>query len=281
MHPDDFESYKRDILPKYSSLKTEGFIENEYRMKHKNGSYCYFSSREFVYKFDIKGDPEQILGIITNLTPQRQAEKKVAETYKNLSFFAENINEILWVLNDEFKYTYVSPSVKKLLGYTLEEYMSLKFEHLFTPGSYKIVNDALRQRINNKANGIKDDTNKYFEVEMYHKNGTIGIFSVVTTPVYENNNDFRGVIGITKDISDEIRIRNKIQESEERYKSIFQNSLTAIFTMDDKGAILDINDEFVNIFGYTKDEIKQMNVIDIFKSSNPDIKKRFDKYLIK
>jgi len=48
MHPDDFENYRQNILPQYKHLQDHELLEQQYRMKHKNGEWRWLHSRELI-----------------------------------------------------------------------------------------------------------------------------------------------------------------------------------------------------------------------------------------
>lgn len=61
-----------------------------------------------------------------------------------------------------------------------------------------------------------------------------------------------------------IKIENKLRESEERYHSLFYQSLSLVFIHDLEGNFTDVNQSFVDLFGYRYNEILNMNLSDIF-----------------
>lgn len=61
-----------------------------------------------------------------------------------------------------------------------------------------------------------------------------------------------------------IKIENKLRESEERYHSLFYQSLSLVFIHDLEGNFTDVNQSFSNLFGYEQHEILKMNLSDIF-----------------
>ena len=74
-----------------------------------------------------------------------EAMKGSEERYRNL---AENAHDLIWVFDLNFGYSYVSPSVKHLKGYTVEEAMKLKLHEVLTPDSYKKAMEILaKERI--------------------------------------------------------------------------------------------------------------------------------------
>jgi len=61
-----------------------------------------------------------------------------------------------------------------------------------------------------------------------------------------------------------IKIENRLRESEERYNSLFYQSLSLVFIHDLKGNFVDVNQTFVDLFGYRLNELVTMNLSEIF-----------------
>lgn len=60
------------------------------------------------------------------------------------------------------------------------------------------------------------------------------------------------------------KIENKLRESEQRYHSLFYQSLSLVFIHDLKGNFTDVNQTFVDLFGYRQNELEKMNLSDLF-----------------
>jgi len=65
------------------------------------------------------------------------------------------------------------------------------------------------------------------------------------------------------------KIEHKLRESEERYNALFYQSLSLVYIHDLEGCFTDANQAFVNLFGYSKTELLEMNFFDIFSKPQP------------
>ncbi|TGK08122.1 PAS domain S-box protein [Leptospira selangorensis] len=84
MHPDDFQAYLTNIIPKYLNALDRDVIEHQYRMHHKDKKWRWFVSRELVYKRDQEGIPTQIFGISNDITKSKEAEETILDLNANL-----------------------------------------------------------------------------------------------------------------------------------------------------------------------------------------------------
>ncbi|MBK7763941.1 MAG: response regulator [Bacteroidetes bacterium] len=77
------------------------------------------------------------------------------------------------------------------------------------------------------------------------------------------------------------KVENPLNESEERFKLIFEKSITPIMVADDKGNYLEANKAAAEIFEYSVDELLCMNVADLITISTPNAASLFEDYIIK
>ncbi|MBK5114761.1 MAG: PAS domain S-box protein [Candidatus Heimdallarchaeota archaeon] len=87
------------------------------------------------------------------------------------------------------------------------------------------------------------------------------ITEVRKIPVVENGNVSR-VITVIRDITDEKKTEQELREIAEQYSNLFHNSNDAVFLHDLQGNILNVNKRTLEIFGYSKEEILSMNLLD-------------------
>jgi len=86
----------------------------------------------------------------------------------------------------------------------------------------------------------------------------------------DKNGRKNGVVFVFRDISDRARAESALTESEETYRSIFRSANDAIFVHDaETGAILDVNEKTVELFGWSADEILALQVVDLSSGEPP------------
>ncbi|MGE5671226.1 MAG: PAS domain S-box protein, partial [Fibrobacterota bacterium] len=79
MHPDDLEEYRCTTIKKYATLKENERLSTQYRMLHKDGQYRWLLSNEIIYRRSNNGEPEQIFGILHNITELKEKEQQLEE----------------------------------------------------------------------------------------------------------------------------------------------------------------------------------------------------------
>ncbi|MBL6982689.1 MAG: PAS domain S-box protein [Anaerolineales bacterium] len=122
MHPDDFQTYAAEVVPKYQVAADDDLIEHQYRMRHKNGEWRWLLSRESIFLRQAHGSPRQIFGLLTDITERVQATDKLAQQQEELELTIakrtraladqvaerEELNDALGNLLEDFQSAYVS-----------------------------------------------------------------------------------------------------------------------------------------------------------------------------
>ncbi len=145
------------------------------------------------------------------------------ENERNFRFITENSADVIWTMDIATgKFTYVSPSVYNLRGYTVEEVMAQSIDELMTPESAEKAFGSLTDTIARWNAGKRGDTRKVTEIDQPHKDGHIVSTEVVTTLHTNAQGQLTSIIGISRDITER-------KKSEEVIRSLaFYDSLTKL-----------------------------------------------------
>src|SRR5208337_2827882 len=79
-----------------------------------------------------------------NAEPDK-AEPCLQPTDDRYRLLAENVSDVIFTLDLDLRYTYCSPSVERLRGYTAEEAMSQTLEQVLTPASCQVASRILKE----------------------------------------------------------------------------------------------------------------------------------------
>ena len=141
-----------------------------------------------------------------------QALKESEERYRLL---AENVTDVIWVMDENLKFTYISPSVERLSGFTPEEAMQQNSAGHLTPASLEIAYKAFQEQVESfPASPDKPLEPLNVELEDVRKDGSTGWSELNTTLLRSPEGGFAGIVGVSRDITK----RKRVQEELKRYR---------------------------------------------------------------
>jgi PAS domain S-box-containing protein len=152
---------------------------------------------------DENNNPVTLYGTYQDITERKQIEQYLKESETKYRLIAENTSDTIAVFDLDLRFTYVSPSVKKILGYTQEEFLQLKIDQVLTPESLKHALKLLEKYIPEEMTGTNQNTNyPNIELEEYHKNGGTIWVELSFSFLKDSNNKPYGITTLTRDITE-------------------------------------------------------------------------------
>jgi len=122
---------------------------------------------------------------------------------KLYQLITENAGDVIWIMDvDQGKFTYVSPSVQKLRGYTPEEVLNQPVSDVLTPESYQFILDNLGLRLEEFSRGNDSMRVMVHEVDQICKDGSIVHTEVVTTLMTDDQGRVNEILGVSRDITE-------------------------------------------------------------------------------
>lgn len=118
-------------------------------------------------------------------------------------FFIENTNDVFWVLDENKKVVFVSPSIFELTGYSPEEYIRLGFLNKFSNNSAQKLNSLFE-----KIELMTEFKNLY--IEYIAKSGEAVLTEVSGKVLRDNQGNFKGVYGLTVNMTDKYKLQNEL-----------------------------------------------------------------------
>jgi PAS domain S-box-containing protein len=92
------------------------------------------------------------------------------------------------------------------------------------------------------------------------KNGDPRYLDVVKSPIYDTNGDLLGLVGVGRDITERKLMEATLRQSEEKFRTLFESAIDALFIIDMDGNFIDVNKTAYERLGYTKAEMFSMNI---------------------
>jgi PAS domain S-box-containing protein len=210
---------------------------------------------------------------------KRLAEKARAESERRFRSLVEAAKDVIWTLDLNLKYSYISPSVTGVLGYTPEELSRLDPLDTVTPDSREKIWNAFVEEMQREQNQVGETyASRTIEIEQYRKDGSICCFEITTTFLRDDKGFPTGVLGISRDINERKRAMEALRQGEARYRRLVDNSPVGIVSCDSEGKLTELNPAALTILGVlSEDAIEDSGV----RSFQPLVDARISASIVK
>jgi PAS domain S-box-containing protein len=216
---------------------------------------------------DASGNPTGFITIGRDLTGRKVAEKALQESEQKYRCLFENLNDAAFLADAETGYILdTNKQGERLLGRVREEIIGMHQSKIHPPGKA----DEYCQRFAARAQrGRVGDYNG----EVVRKDGSIISVSISAAHISIGGKSL--ILGLFRDITERKQAEKALFESEEKYRSLVKNVSLGVFrsTPGATGGFLEINPAMEEITGYSREELLQMGVCELYV--NPGERKSF------
>ncbi len=173
----------------------------------------------------IPGTKKSVVSLL-DITELKQVLEALRESENRYRLLAENVTDVIWTMDMNLRYTYVSPSVERLRGYTVQEVLSQRLEDVLTPVSYEVARKAFAEARSWFEEG-RTRGSRTFDLELRCKDGSTVWTEVKINFLHEPDGKVVGILGVTRDITERRRAEEILRESEKRLHLLSSRLLTA------------------------------------------------------
>lgn len=139
---------------------------------------------------------------VTYRVVARQVQRTEEQKYQVIT---ENVNDIVWAMDRHFLFTYASPAVTRVLGYSSEEVLQMHVTEILDEASLLQMKENIVERLVRTA----PNSNEPFEYRMKHKDGLWVDVEVLSSPSFNSAGELVGFVGVTRDISRRKRVERE------------------------------------------------------------------------
>ena len=199
------------------------------------------------YKVQVYSSSKYYFSTIFNdITAQKQVYEDLKKSEEKFRSLVENLNEIVYVLNEKAEIEYVSPNMKVLGGYTKSEVMNRLFMDFVHP-------EDKAQRFSEFKRVLSGEF-KATEYRFLKKNGESFWVRTSARPVMRDGKPV-GVQGVLTDINDRKQTEFALIESERRFRQIFENTpFISVQGYDRDRNVIYWNNAAEQLYGYSREE---------------------------
>jgi PAS domain S-box-containing protein len=167
--------------------------------------------------------------VLRDVTERKRAEEALRKSEEQYRLLADNVTDVIWTMDINLQFTYISPSVTRQRGYSVEEAMALGMEGSLTPASLKVAAKAILEGLSAETKGQKDLSRTWtVELEMYCKDGSTIWTEMQATFLRDPDGQAVGILGVARDIAERKRAEGELRRSEQQFRALIENAQDAI-----------------------------------------------------
>jgi PAS domain S-box-containing protein len=221
--PDLLHLNSSEAVKKYShQLADTGQASGEFLCRKKDGSLKHWSIDT------VKLTPTRFIGFVMDVTERKQAAEALRISEEKYRLLIDNSHDIIYMLDKEGIFTFVSPAWTTLLGHPLNQVTGQSFQKFVHP-------DDLEGCLNfMKSVFISGQRQEGVEYRVMDINGEWRWHTSSAVPLKDNNGEIAGFYGIARNITERKQAEEALRESEEKYRLIFEYSPVGLIYFDDR-----------------------------------------------
>lgn len=236
----------------------------EVQMVNKSGRL-----RDILVNVAIISESNMTLAGMVDITDRKKAEEAQKESEAKYRLIAENMVDVISILDMNLRYTYVSPSILRVRGFTVEEAMEQTLEETMTPESLQVAFKIFEEELQLETTGRADPKRtRILELEEYKNDGTLIRTENTLSFLRDENQKPVGILVLARDITERKQAEQALRESENNLRRIFDNTYDAIFIHDTDGKVLDVNQTLLDMYGVSREQALQMSIAEDFSTPN-------------
>ena len=199
--------------------------------------------------FNAHGQCYALCGIATDITERKRAEEKLRRSQEFITSMVENLPNMIFVKDaKDLKFVRVNKAGEDLLGHSREVLIG-KSDYDFFPKEEADFFTAIDRQVL-KTGSLLDIPEEPIETKDQGRR----ILHTKKIPICDDTGEPQYLLGISEDITDRKRTEDALRESEERYRSIFENAVEGIFQTTLDGKYVAVNPALAHMHGYDSPE---------------------------
>lgn len=219
--------------------------EMQYLVRNKHGEYRWIyeiAVPRFTHDHEFLG----YIGTAFDITSERKMFYTLEEEKKKYELISNKSADIIFLINKQGIIEYVSPSIKRILGYTEKEIIGKSFFTLQSEENTIDINNFPKEDLG---------TQRALSFQMQDNQHEMKWVEAVYSTISEDELGGEKLLIHVRDINEQYLAQNMVIENEAKYRNLFSNMNLGIMEVDNQEKILYVNRSFERISGYSHDEL--------------------------
>lgn len=253
----------------YPAFKENGFVENiEYELVRKDGSTFFILLSATTVK-DADGNFIVSRSSMIDITERKKAEAALLNNEANMRAMLDNSPYLTWLKDTQGRYITINKvfadylrleDVAQVTGKTDFDLQPKELAEKYRADDAEVM--AIRRQ-------------KHVEESAFDGNQTHWV-ETFKTPIIDTHGEVLGTVGFARNITERKRMQMETETLLRRNQTLMKTSMDGIHVLDMEGKVVDVNDAFCHMLGYSREEAMHLGVADwAMEFSREELRKRF------
>lgn len=263
-HPDDSEKLLQ-LMKNTRQLKSTETTTEKCRVKNSKGIWKIIRLTNSPLDYDSDNLVCRYISSARDVTEEVEAQELLIENERRYRLLAENVNDVIWAVDAQLNFTFISSSIYTMLGYKPDEIFKGAINGIFSRNDLKKINSHFLSAIKIAPNSSRGNGDVIFKMDMTAtaKGGQIIIIEAKASYLRDENNNLEGIFGVVRNVTEERQIERELLLAGQ----VFENSNEAILVTDSKGMVINANPAFYEGTQFSLAEIQGLRPDDIINKN--------------
>ncbi len=211
----------------------------------------------------------------------RNTDERLYKSEKLYRLLAENVSDFVGIIDQKGLFEYSSSSHEKYLGYKIQDLLGKSMIDFIHPEDRRLAQVNFRNLVRN--NEVTTIVSRFL-----HKQGHWVYLEGNCTPIREVDDSVLRFVYMARDITAQKTAEEKLnkvlvelESTQDKFQSLYQNSLDAIFEVNQSGKLYCVNDAAESLLGYTKEQLLNLELARyVAPSFLPELMNNFNEVLL-
>lgn len=179
---------------------------------------------------EVRGMPVEFEGkpavqvIIRDITEKKRAEQVLKQSEERYRLIAENVGDIIIILDTSLNITYLSPSVQRVTGYTSTEVAGQNIYKFMPPESVNAIQQVITEERMLERKGAPPERVRHLEIQVYHKNGSLIWIDLTSTFLRDEKGQPQSILTILHDVSERKKREEEVLLKLKEFETLLKTS---------------------------------------------------------
>jgi len=207
---------------------------------------------------DERGRVTGVIGVANDITERRRAQDALSESQRALETLVSNLPGFAYRCRNDADWTmdYVSAGVEDVTGYAPEELIAgnpTTVGEMIHPDDRDMVWQGVQAAVDARESFL-------LEYRLVARSGEIVWVWEHGQAILDDDGEILALEGFVSDVTERKRAEHELAASEERYRDLFENARDAVYTYDHKGFLVECNERWTQMTGYSRDELMEISI---------------------